>query len=93
MKQEIFNLLVQINRHGIDNSKWGLVQDISDTSTHFGTKDVLTLDGQWLYLYLSEDEADWTVVESPNTPASDFTLPLMDYLTQYDNEFLFLYKL
>lgn len=89
MKQRLFNLLDKINRHGIDNSKWGLVQDIPSTRIHFGSKVDIELNGQWLYIELNEDDADYTVVESPNVLESDFTLSIMEC----DGEFLFLYEL
>ena len=89
MKQDLFNLFVQINRHGIDNSKWGLVQDVPNTRIHFGTEADMQLDGQWLYIYLNEDDGDWTIAESPNNPDADFTLSIMEM----DDEFLLLYKL
>lgn len=89
MRQEIFNLLDQINRYGLDNSNWGLVQDIPSTLTHFGTKADLELHGQWLYLYLNDDDEDWIIVESASNPDADFALPVMGC----DGEFLILYKL
>lgn len=33
MEQSIFNLFDAINREGIDNSTWGLCQDIADTTS------------------------------------------------------------
>lgn len=40
MEQSIFNLFDAINREGINNSTWGLCQDIADTQDYFGTKNL-----------------------------------------------------
>lgn len=90
MKQEIFNLLDVINRRGISNDKFGFVQDV-ETGVYFGLDDELALDGQWLYLYINENDADWEVFEfgvNKEIPEPDYGALLND-----EGEFLFLYKL
>ena len=53
MEQPIFNLFDAINREGIDNSTWGLCQDIADTQAYFGSKESFALQGQFVYVYVS----------------------------------------
>lgn len=55
MEQATFNLIDAINREGIDNSTWGLCQDIADTQDYFGTKESFALQGQFVYVYVAPD--------------------------------------
>lgn len=55
MTKETFNLIDAINREGIDNSTWGLCQDINDTKAYFGTKESFMLQGQFMYVYKQPD--------------------------------------
>lgn len=57
MEQPIFNLFDAINREGIDNSTWGLCQDIADTQAYFGSKESFALQGQFVYVYVSPDSS------------------------------------
>lgn len=57
MEQPIFNLFDAINREGIDNSAWGLCQDIADTQAYFGSKESFALQGQFVYVYVSPDSS------------------------------------
>lgn len=52
---QFFNLFDAINREGIDNSTWGLCQDIADTQDYFGTKESFALQGQFVYVYVNPD--------------------------------------
>lgn len=90
MKREIFNLLDAINSRGIDNTRFGFVQDV-EAGVYFGLDDELALDGQWLYLYINENDADWQVFEF----CVNKEIPEPDYEALLNNEgdFLFLYKL
>lgn len=56
MKASTFKLLDAINREGLDNGSWGLVQNVEDTKDYFGTVDSVELTGQWLYIYGEFDD-------------------------------------
>lgn len=51
----MFSLLDAINRSGIDNSQWGVCEDVEDSRAEFGTIGVFRLQGKWLYIYTDED--------------------------------------
>ena len=59
MTQKIFNVIDQINREGLDNSVWGLVDCYgTDTRSYFGTEERITLvDKKILYLYVDVNDA------------------------------------
>ena len=40
-----------INREGIGNEAWGLVEEVDDTVAYFGTREEIELKGQWAYVY------------------------------------------
>lgn len=88
MKQEVFNLLDTINRRGIENDKFGFIQD--EEVGYFGVNKDITLDGQWLYLYLNENDGDWEAFESST---NDIPSPKHELLIDSEGDFLFLYKL
>lgn len=52
MKAATFRLIDAINREGIDNSQWGVLEDIISTKEQFGTDRDDQLHGKWLYIYL-----------------------------------------
>lgn len=57
MTQKIFNILSQINREGIDNGNWGLVDCDFDTKSYFGTEEYLIFEDQKvLYLYVDVND-------------------------------------
>lgn len=51
----MFQLFDAINRSGIDNSQWGVCEDVEDSRAEFGTIGVFRLQGKWLYIYTDED--------------------------------------
>lgn len=51
-----FKVIDAINREGLDNGAWGLVEDIDDTVAYFGTKEKEVLNGQWAYIYVEKDD-------------------------------------
>lgn len=55
MKAATFRLLDAINREGIDNGMWGVVEDIESTKAYFGTDRDEQLNGKWIYVYLNTD--------------------------------------
>lgn len=50
-----FKVIDAINREGIGNEAWGLVEDIDDTKAYFGTIGKRTLEGKWAYIYEEKD--------------------------------------
>lgn len=76
MEQPIFNLFDAINREGIDNSTWGLCQDIADTQAYFGSKESFALQGQFVYVYVSPDSSMPFMDRTGNKPT--YTLSLED---------------
>ncbi len=44
-----------INREGISNEAWGLIEDIDDTKAYFGTLGKRSLEGKWAYIYEKKD--------------------------------------
>lgn len=56
MKQDIFNLLDAINKEGLDNSQWGLCEDVENTRLYFGTEEEESLQGQYVFVYRDMDE-------------------------------------
>ncbi|WP_195454256.1 hypothetical protein [Alistipes communis] len=51
-----FKVIDAINRDGMDNGQWGLVEDVGNTVAHFGTKEEIELKGQWAYVYAEKDD-------------------------------------
>lgn len=47
-----YELFDELNRSGMDNTKWGLCRDVH-TKIYFGATDEYSkyLDGQWLFVY------------------------------------------
>lgn len=55
MNNYAFEVIDAINREGIGNEAWGLVEDIDDTKAYFGTISKRTLEGKWAYIYEQKD--------------------------------------
>ena len=55
MNKYAFSVIDAINREGISNEAWGLVEDIDDTTAYFGTLGRRTLEGMWAYIYEEKD--------------------------------------
>lgn len=86
MEQSIFNLFDAINREGIDNSTWGLCQDIADTQDYFGTFESISLHGQFVYVYREKDES-FSFIKESKCGKPTYTLSVAE------NEFIDLYQL
>ena len=89
MRQDVFNLLDLVNRQGLDNSRFGFIQDV-DVESYFGVHKDIALEGHWLYLYLNENDSDWEVFECNNQ------IPECEHEFLVDvsrGEFLLLYKI
>ena len=87
MKENIFQLLNKINEEGLDNSQWGVTEDIFSTKGHFGTREDIDLEGKWLYVHANEDSWEWVSFAEALSP--DNELQLMDSCS----DFVLLYKL
>lgn len=51
-----FRVIDAINREGMDNGQWGLVEDVDNTVAYFGTIEEIELAGQWAYVYVEKDD-------------------------------------
>ena len=51
-----FKVIDAINREGIGNEAWGLVEDVDNTVAYFGTREEIELKGQWAYVYAQKDD-------------------------------------
>ena len=49
-----FKVIDAINREGIGNEAWGLVEEVDDTVAYFGTREEIELKGQWLFNQAAE---------------------------------------
>lgn len=56
MKASTFRLIDAINREGLDNSQWGIIEDCESTKEYFGTHLDKQLIGQYIYIYKKSDE-------------------------------------
>lgn len=70
MNAKAFKVIDAINCEGLDNQFWGLVKDVDDTKTYFGSNEGFYLAGAWAYVYndpkndhafLSEIEPDLVI--------------------------------
>ncbi|MBQ3234068.1 MAG: hypothetical protein IJA96_05645 [Alistipes sp.] len=83
MKATTFKLIDAINREGLDNSRWGVVEDIESTKEYFGTDTDEQLQGQWLYLYRSADEKHLFIWETKISPDIRDTFEWTDFIEFY----------
>lgn len=51
-----FKVIDAINREGIGNEAWGLVEEVDDTVAYFGTREEIELKGQWAYVYADKND-------------------------------------
>lgn len=56
MNNYAFEVIDAINREGISNEAWGLIEDIDDTKAYFGTLGKRSLEGKWAYIYEKKDD-------------------------------------
>lgn len=55
MNKFAFNLIDAINRDGLGNESWGVVEEVADTVDYFGSKERVSLSGKWAYIYAGKD--------------------------------------
>lgn len=51
MNKFAFDLIDAINRDGLGNESWGVVENAADTVDYFGSKERVSLSGKWAYIY------------------------------------------
>lgn len=56
MNEYAFSVIDAINREGIGNEAWGLVEEVNDTVAYFGTIEEIELKGHWVYVYAEKDD-------------------------------------
>lgn len=54
MNKFAFNLIDAINRDGLGNESWGVVENVADTVEYFGSDERIYLPGKWAYIYAKE---------------------------------------
>lgn len=54
MNKFAFDLIDAINRDGLGNESWGVVENVPDTVEYFGSKERMCLPGRWAYIYAEE---------------------------------------
>lgn len=59
-----FKVIDAINREGIGNEAWGLVEEVDDTVAYFGTREEIELKGQWAYVYADKTTSSDTSTKS-----------------------------
>ena len=55
MNKFAFDLIDAINRDGLGNESWGVVENVADTVDYFGSKERVSLSGKWAYIYAGKD--------------------------------------
>ena len=55
MNNFAFNLIDAINREGLGNESWGVVENVADTVNYFGSKEKVSISGKWAYIYALSD--------------------------------------
>ena len=83
MKAATFRLIDAINKEGLDNSKWGVVENIESTKEYFGTDTDECLPGQWLYVYRENDERHLFIWETGIVPDIRDTFDWTDFIEFY----------
>ena len=81
-----FKVIDAINRDGMDNGQWGLVEDVDNTVAHFGTKEEIELKGQWAYVYAEKDDISSSFFEKIEPTR-------VLHIADSDNGILLLYRL
>lgn len=76
MTTKLFQLFDGINREGLNNQYWTLVEDFN-TEFCFGTIESLDLHGRWLALYLDNSEEYYSFIHGVGLKPN-YRLPLYD---------------
>ena len=63
MNARAFEVIDAINREGLDNSNWGLCQDVEDTSWHFGIEESRELKGTYAYVYIKAEDYEYSFLK------------------------------
>lgn len=93
-KEKMFGLFDAINRSGVDNSQWGVCEDVDDSRYEWGTVGVHRFAGKWLYVYTDEDGANPLGHWGRSFPEPDYEIALeQDGDEPMMNKSIVLYKL
>lgn len=76
-RDKMFGLFDAINRSGVDNSQWGVIEDVDDTHREFGTAGRHGMAGKWLYVYTDEDGDNPLGRWSERLPEPDYEMALL----------------
>lgn len=86
-KDQIFSLIDSLNREGLGNEAWGLVDADIYTDSYLGTEESVHIDGKFLYIYCSLGEGPYRWNWKPDVDYS-YALPLRDS----SNEVVYIYE-
>lgn len=93
-RDKMYALFAAINRSGVDNSQWGVCEDVDDSRYEWGTVGVHRFAGKWLYVYTDEDGANPISEWGELTCEPDYELALeQDGDEPMINKSIVLYKL
>jgi len=93
-KEKMFGLFDAINRSGVDNSQWGVCEDVDDSRYEWGSIGVFRFAGKWLYVYTDEDGANPLGQWGRRLPEPDYEIALeRDGDEPMMNKSIVLYKL
>lgn len=83
MKASTFKLIDAINREGLDNSRWGVIEDCESTKSVFGCDSDDQLEGQWLYIYRDNDEIQSFIWDAGVMPDIRDSIDYVDFIEFY----------
>ena len=92
-RDRMFSLFDAINRSGVDNSQWGVCEDVDDSHYEWGTVGVHRLAGKWLFVYTDEDGANPLQEWSMSVPEPDYEFDLEQDGEETMNKSIVFYKL
>lgn len=75
-RDKMYALFDAINRSGIDNSQWGVCEDVDNSNYEWGTIGVHRFDGKWLYIFTDEEGVNPLGQWSRNLPEPDYEIAL-----------------
>lgn len=93
-RDKMYALFDAINRSGVDNSQWGVCEDVDDSRHKWGSIGVHRFDGKWLFVYTDEDGVNPLEWGSMSVPEPDYEIALeQDGDEPMMNQTIVLYKL
>lgn len=85
-KSSIITLIDAINREGLTNNYWSIIEDV-DTRSYFGTTECKVLSGSWLAIYYDSPQDEYSFIKDCGV-VPNYRMTIEEY-----NEIIELYKL